>query len=117
MILKKLYLEQEPNDYITNQATFIAMYAEKVPGLEPCYNLSTIIEVIWETVDVILDKDREQNEGRQTAKGEALQNSFMFFVTQVCRKCKVDFTLALRIIYWQVVFHKKLFKLNKELLT
>ena len=73
MILKKIYLEQEPYDYITNQADFIAMYHAKTPGLEPCLNLSAILEVVCYNIDTILEKDREQSsEGKLSAKGEAL---------------------------------------------
>lgn len=40
----------------------------------------------------------------------------MFFVTQVCRRARVDYALALRIIFQQIAFHKKLIKLPKNLL-
>ena len=58
-ILKKLYLDQEPYDYISNQDSFIAMYAEKVPGLEACQTLADIINIVCHTVDKLLDRDRE----------------------------------------------------------
>ena len=80
-ILKKLYLEQEAYDFIQNQESFVAMYREQVPGLEKCATLIEIIEVVSTNTDTLLEAERKDNEGKLTAKGEALHNSFMFFVT------------------------------------
>jgi hypothetical protein len=80
-ILKKLYLEQEAYDFIQNQESFVAMYRDSVPGLEVCSTLLEIIEVVSSNVDTLLEEERKVNDGKLTAKGEALQNSFMFFVT------------------------------------
>lgn len=64
----------------------------------------------------MLDEDRTANDGELTAKGESLANAFMFFVTQVSKKFKVHISeeLCLRILSEQILFHKKLLKLDKE---
>ena len=51
-----------------------------------------------------------------SAKGEALQISFMFFITTVSKRNKVTISeeLCLRVISEQIAFHKKLLKLPKE---
>ena len=65
-----------------------------------------MIEHIDQVVQDILKKDRESNsqaegednedgdagEGELTAKGEALQNAFMFFITQISKKSKIHLT-------------------------
>ena len=51
-----------------------------------------------------------------SAKGEALGNAFMFFVTSISKKSKIFITeeLCLRTVSEQILFHKKLLKLDKE---
>lgn len=64
----------------------------------------------------MLEADRAANDGTISAKGEALSNAFMFFITSVSRKIKVHISeeLCLRTISEQILFHKKLLKLDKE---
>lgn len=58
----------------------------------------------------------DSNEGRLTAKGEELQNAFMFFITHISRKSIIVIPeeLGLRIVNYQIFFHKKLLKLPKD---
>lgn len=42
-IIKKLFLEQEPYEYLKSQQEFIKQYADKVIGLEPCLTHEEII--------------------------------------------------------------------------
>jgi len=64
----------------------------------------------------MLEADRENNDGELSCNGEALANAFMFFVTSVSKKHKIFITeeLCLRTISEQILFHKKLLKLDKE---
>jgi hypothetical protein len=50
----------------------VAMYRDQVPGLEMCATLVEIIEVVSINVDALLESDRQANEDKQSAKGEAL---------------------------------------------
>ena len=47
-ILKKLFLEQEPYEYIKSQDMFIKQYKDQVIGLEPCMNFEEIITFLDE---------------------------------------------------------------------
>ena len=99
-VLQKLYLEPEPYEYIRSQQNFFKMYEDSISGLEPCLSLEAIIITLDEQVESMLVKDKEDNEGELSAKGEALSNAFIFFVTQVSRKIKVSISeeLCLRVI-------------------
>jgi len=93
------------------------MYRDSVPGLEPCLSHEEIITTLDKVVQQKLVDDIDASEtGHLTAKGEALQNAFMFFVTSVSRKQKVKISeeIVLRTITEQVLFHKKLLKLPKN---
>ena len=115
-ILEKLFLEQEPYEYLKSQTEFITQYSEQVIGLEPCLHHEEIIIFMDEQVTKMLEADRAQNDGELSSGGEALANAFMFFVTSVSRKGKIFITeeLCLRTISEQILFHKKLLKLDKE---
>ena len=136
-VLKKLFLEHEPYDYLRSQTAFVEQYKNQVIGLEPCMTHEEMIEHIDGVVQEILKKDRQNKndldgeeakenenenetddaeEGELTARGEALQNSFMFFITQISKKSKIHMTeeLCLRTVSQQILFHKKLLKLDKE---
>ena len=115
-VLKKLYLEQEPYEYIRSQENFFKMYEDSISGLEPCLTHEEIIKTLDTQVEGMLKKDRDDNDGEMSVKGEALGNAFMFFVTAVSRRTKVVISeeLCLRIISEQISFHKKLLKLPKE---
>ena len=71
-VLKKLYLEPEPYEYIRSQQNFFKMYEDSITGLEPCLSLEAIIVTLDEQVGKMLAKDKEDNEGEMSAKGEAL---------------------------------------------
>ena len=115
-ILEKLFLEQEPYEYLKSQTEFITQYSEQVIGLEPCLHHEEIIIFMDEQVTKMLEADRAQNDGELSSGGEAMANAFMFFVTSVSRKGKIFITeeLCLRTISEQILFHKKLLKLDKE---
>lgn len=91
-------------------------HSEEVIGLEPCMNHEEIIIFMDTQVSAILQQDRESNDGELSAKGEALANAFMFFVTSISKKAKLFISeeLSLRIISEQILFHKKLLKLDKQ---
>ena len=99
-IVKKLFLEQEPYEYIRSQQSFIAMYQDQVVGLEACMTHEEIIICLDNSVKNFLHNDKASNYGNFSAKGEALQNAFMFFVTSVSKKIKINLSqeLCVRII-------------------
>ena len=116
-ILQKLFLEQEPYEYMRTQQEFIMLQREKVIGLEPCMSHEELIIFMDDQVQLLLKADRDlSDDGELTSKGEALGNAFMFFVTSVSKKSKIFITeeLCLRTISEQILFHKKLLKLDKE---
>jgi len=75
-----------------------------------------IIPHIDIAVKALIEADRAENDGEISEKGEALSNAFMFFVTSISKKLKVHISeeLCLRTISEQILFHKKLLRLNKE---
>jgi len=92
-VVKKLFMEREPYEYIRTQDSFIEMYKDNVAGLEPCMNHEQIVICFDESVTKLLAKERQS--GTLSAKGEALQNAFMFFVTTVSKKLKIRLTESL----------------------
>ena len=60
--------------------------------------------------------DKETNDGELSAKGEALANGFMFFITSISKKLKIAISeeLCKRMVSAQILFHKKLLRLDKE---
>lgn len=114
-ILKKLFLEHEPFEFIRSQCDFITEHQQEIIGLEPCMNHEEILIFMETQVSTFLDKDREDNDGNLSAKGEALANAYMFFVTQVNKKQKIFISeeLCLKMISQQILFHKRLLKLDK----
>jgi hypothetical protein len=117
-VLKRVFLDTEPQEYISSQHSWIAMYKEEVPGLEPCMTHEQIIQTLDIQVQKKIYQDMSANEGRISAKGEELSNAFMFFITYISRKpsVRIPEELGLRIVKDQIFFHKKLLKLpNNEL--
>ena len=49
-VLKRVFLDTEPQEYVSSQHSFIAMYKEEVPGLEPCMTHEEIISTLDEQV-------------------------------------------------------------------
>ena len=88
-ILKKLFLEQEPYEYIRTQYDFTQQYKDQVLGLEPCMNHEEIIIFMEAQVKARLEEDMKENDGELSAKGESLSNAFTFFVTQISKKTKI----------------------------
>jgi len=83
-VVKKLFLEQEPFEYINSQASFIEMYRDQVVGLEPCLSHGQIVSCFDASVARLLEADREKSKDASLSpKGEALQNAFIFFVSSV----------------------------------
>ena len=75
-----------------------------------------ILSYIDTKVAAILEEDRNQNDGELTAKGEAIQNGMMFLITTVSKRSKIHLSeeLCLRTVFEQILFHKKLLKIDKE---
>ena len=92
------------------------MYKDQVIGLEPCSTHEEIIETLDISVQQIIAKNKEENNGEMNANGESLLNAFTFFVTQIGKKIKINISqdLCIRVIHEQITFHKKLLKLPKE---
>jgi hypothetical protein len=99
-VLKRVFLDTEPQEYISSQHSWIAMYKEDVPGLEPCMTHEQIIQTLDIQVQKKIYQDMSANEGRISAKGEELGNAFMFFITYISRKpsVKIPEELGLRIV-------------------
>ena len=62
------------------------MYKDSVKGLEECSSHNEILSVITQQVTLILDKDKEENDGQRSSKCENLENSYMFFISKI--SCK-----------------------------
>ena len=115
-IVKKLFLEHAPYEFIKSQASFIEMFKDQVVGLEACMSHEEIIICLDAAVKTYLHSDRDSNDGNLSSKGEALQNAFIFFVAAVSKKIKIHISLDLceRTISQQIAFYKKLLSLPKE---
>ena len=115
-VLQKLFLEQEPYEFIRSQYDFIMEYSEVVIGLAPCMNHEEIIIFMDSQITKNLQDDRSKNNGELSAKGESLANAFMFFITNISKKSKIfiDDEICLRVVSEQILFHKKLLKIDKE---
>jgi hypothetical protein len=86
-LMKGLFLDQEPYEYITSQEGFIEMYKEKVNGLDACMTHTQIIDTLHEQIKQYIQRDKETSEnGLLSAKGESALNSFIFFVAAISRK-------------------------------
>ena len=79
-------------------------------------NLDTMVVFMNTQVQNYLEQDKAKNEGELTATGEGVANAFMFFVTRVSKKQKVliQEDLCLQTISAQILFHKRLLRLDKE---
>lgn len=71
-VVKKLFIDKEPFDFIRSQGNFIMMHKEDCPQLEMCLSHELIVEQIDLTCQDMLKQDVEANDGHQSAKGEAL---------------------------------------------
>ena len=65
------------------------MYRDEVVGLEACMTHEEIIVCLDNSVKNFLHEDRANNFGNLSAKGETLQNAFMFFITSISKKIKI----------------------------
>ena len=62
MVVRRLFLDEAPYEYIKSQANFIEMYRDTVVGLEePCMNHAEIIECLDSSVQRLLQADREKS--------------------------------------------------------
>lgn len=86
-ILKKVFIDPEPFEFILSQDDFIAKHKADNPFLEPCYAHTDILTIFTQKVAKMITDEKASNEGKLTAKAERLQSAFMFFLTQVS-KCK-----------------------------
>ena len=71
-IVKKLFLEREPFEYIRSQESFIEMYKENVIGLEPCLTHKEMIKCLDEAVTQLLDQYSSTENETNCTKAEAL---------------------------------------------
>ena len=62
-LMKTLFLDQEPYEYIQSQKGFIEMYRDTVQGLDACMTHSQIIDALHEQLKAYVAKDRETNDG------------------------------------------------------
>ena len=60
-----------------------------------------IIAAIDNKVKELLQEDQDKNDGKWSPKGEALQNAFLFFMTQISRRRKVQLSeeLCIRLVH------------------
>jgi hypothetical protein len=87
-MLKKIFNDPEPYDFITSQDDFIAKNKQNNPLLEPCYAHSDILTIFDRKVAQIIAK--ETIDGKMTLKAETLKNAFLSFITQVSRNKKIQ---------------------------
>ena len=57
-VIQKLFLEQEPYEFIRTQCDFIMQYSDEVIGLAPCMNHEEIIIFLDTQIAAVLEKDR-----------------------------------------------------------
>ena len=99
-ILKKVFLEPQPFDFIVTQDEFLEANKDENPHLQPCYAHSDILIIFEQRIDMMIQKEKQSNDDKLTAKAERLQNAFTFFLTQVSRNKRVEISkkLVLKII-------------------
>ena len=94
------------------------MYRDQVVGLEePCMNHAEMITCLDSNVQRLLKADRDkQDDNKLSAKGEALQNSFIFFIAAVSCKINVSISeqLCVRTVSDLILFHRKLLNLPRD---
>lgn len=115
-ILRKVFNDPEPFEFIMSQDDFIAKHRAENPFLEPCYTHTDILAIFTRKVHQMVQSERSFNEGKLTSKAERLQNAFMFFLTQVLRskKIKIDKAICLKVVKEQIAFHKTLYRLPRK---
>ena len=112
-ILRKLFNDPEPSEYIRTQETFINKNREKNPFLEPCFTHMQILAIVCLKVEQQLEI--YAGEGKDD-KAEGLKNAHLFFMTSVCKNPKIDAQRdqCYKVIMDQIMFHKKLMRLPKR---
>ena len=117
-VLKKVFNDTEPHEYIKSQHQFIESTKNKFSYLEACFDHSEILSILEQKVDEVVKQKSESGIEKQEIEAEALHNSFLFFLTSVARNKKVPITKkqCIRIVTDQIIFHKRLFNFpTKEL--
>ena len=106
-VLKKVFNDQEPHEYIKSQFTYIEQTKKSNPYLEPCLSHSEILDVLEKKVTEVVNEKKESDETEQHKEAEALNNAFLFFLTSVARNKKVPITkkLCIKIVREQILFH------------
>jgi hypothetical protein len=56
------------------------MYKDEIHGLDECMNHTQIIDSLQSSVVSFISKDKDNNNGYLSSKGEQALNSFIFFV-------------------------------------
>ena len=79
-LMKQLFTEQEPYEYIVSQKAFIAMYRDQINGLDECMTHTQIIDALQKAIVGFIEKDKDANNGYLSAKGECALNSYIFFI-------------------------------------
>ena len=116
-VVAKLFLEPVPFEYIKSQTSFIEMYKDTVVGLESCPTHAEIIACLDQNVTQLLQDDKlDSGEDTLSEKGEALLNSFIFFIAKVGtqRSISIEKDLCVRTLSELITFHRKLVELPKD---
>lgn len=69
-LMKTLFLDQEPYEYIQSQHGFIEMYKDSINGLDACMTHIQIVDALQQQVIAYIVRDREQNNGLLSQRGE-----------------------------------------------
>jgi hypothetical protein len=79
-MLKKIFNDPEPFEFIRGQDDFIAKNKANNPLLDHCYAHSDILTIFDRIVTSFIQAQKASNEGKLTLKAETLRNAFMFFL-------------------------------------
>ena len=79
-MLKKIFNDPEPFEFIRGQDDFIAKNKANNTLLDHCYAHSDILTIFDRIVTSFIQAQKASNEGKLTLKAETLRNAFMFFL-------------------------------------
>ena len=58
-LMKIIFLEDDPYEYIASQHSFIEMYKDSIKGLEQCMTHSEIIDILHKVISNNINKEKE----------------------------------------------------------